>query len=297
MPTVQTFYGDVPGSGPTGENVTWDMATLQASSVMDLTYTASGTAPFLDATVQESYVEEVFIWNNSHYQLTNDALLLWGAEGNGLTGSDPMKVLEFPCTYGTTWTDDFAFEASGFYTLEGTITGEADGYGTLIMPYGPVEDVLRVTLTMNYIYEEIGIGAVTLSGTDHVYYRPGVRVPILAHRDQQSAISTLDMIGSRWVGGEVALGETDPGIRDATGMVVCPNPASYETFVRFDATAPTTLEVIDAMGRIIQHERLAATGPAMYNERLDLYGLAKGPYVVRLTDAKGHRREQKLIVR
>lgn len=66
-----------------------------------------------------------------------------------LVYSDPMLFMKRPITYGTTFTDTFVFQGS---PGTGIITVEADGYGTLILPNGIYNNVLRVKFTETHPY-------------------------------------------------------------------------------------------------------------------------------------------------
>lgn len=295
MPAALTFIGNAIDPGPSGENVTWNMASLVASTSASATFTAPTSPSHPDATVEEYWSVDWMIWYRFYHQLTDDALLLWG-DGQ-YVGSDPEQTMAFPCSHGTTWTDAFAFEVPGWVTIAGTVQGEADGYGTLTMPYGVVENVLRVKLTETYTWTEGGGAPTEMIGTQYLYYRPGLRVPVLAIRNDMAVANIMDQQGgSKWVSGPIAMGLDVPAALEAAQVTLAPNPASADTWVRFDATSATVLELTDATGRTVLARRINATGPTLHNERIDLSGLAPGAYCLTLRDSSGRHVVRKLAV-
>lgn len=97
-----------------------------------------------------------------------------------LVYSDPRRVFAYPCSYLTTWTDDFSGVSASGSSETGTTTGTADGTGTLILPYGPVDNVLRVHVQATITAEYPDGTPPTTDGTDiYYYFRPGVHWAIL----------------------------------------------------------------------------------------------------------------------
>lgn len=299
--SIPTYTGANVPPGPAGENVTWDMSALAPGNLYNFEYLTPTGNP--EATVRESWmVFEGGIpsqWGAQEYGLTENGLFLYGA---GFSESDPMQVMAFPCSYGTIWSG--SFPAWWYLGVDGSrmgdLTGKADGYGTLIMPYGDVENVLRVKLTYHYEFNDLsGNIPVTFDVVDYLYYRPGLRVPVLVRQGENSVLPDLGLNlggGSRWVDTSIALEVNEGAAAEAVPFTLSPNPASKETFVRFDATATTTLEVADALGRTVVSRRINAQGPSFFNERLDVSGLAAGTYIITLRNTDGNSTARRLMV-
>jgi len=78
---------------------------------------------------------------------------------------------------------------------------------------------------------------------------------------------------------------------EETRMELFPNPAADEVRMRFTGVAPRTVQLLDATGRTVSHERFRADGAIFVGD------LADGLYVVRALDAAGHAlAQQRLIV-
>ena len=86
-------------------------------------------------------------FDNAGYSVTT----LLGGTNPDFTYSDPMKLMLFPFTYNSTFTDQYSttYSASGIpATRQSNINSVADGYSMLIMPNGQTyPDVQRFRVT------------------------------------------------------------------------------------------------------------------------------------------------------
>ncbi len=132
--------------GESGENVTWDFS--------DLTILGTGTsgtylepsetgvaADFPDANLAQDAGNNVYLFYN--VSDTEVAHLGYNNEGFVLTYTEPQIEKVFPFTYGDSNTN-VATRVYGDNTGTATTEINADAYGTLILPSGSFENVLRV---------------------------------------------------------------------------------------------------------------------------------------------------------
>lgn len=126
----------------TGANHTWDFSALWMGDSTTYTYIDATTTPFYNlaptATVALYYPSLNFY--NYFSGTPNDFSYLGGTSGSpaGIY-SDPYKYYSYPLTYQDVFLDTFITSSSTCYS-----THTADGYGTLIMPYGTLNNVLRL---------------------------------------------------------------------------------------------------------------------------------------------------------
>lgn len=153
-----------------GENISWDYSSILATDSL----LSTSLAPY-DTDVfntPESHLA-IIIDPDKHvndpdytfYSLMDDSMLLVkGQEFHDMlfTYSDPQLEMIYPFSYGDNFFDTYNryFYAGDFFSLHevGALTAVADGYGSLHLPYGIIEDVLRVKYTYNYEYYEIHDG-------------------------------------------------------------------------------------------------------------------------------------------
>lgn len=145
-----------PQDGLTGANQTWDFSGLTQQAVNGEYYynwhdpqdTPHGDR-YPDAFLAASTPDTQFVY----YTFDGTTLELVGAVAEvpvfGTAFSDYENnetETVFPLELGSSWSDEFNGDnvAGGFSApFNGTVSGEADGYGTLILPNGTYTNVVR----------------------------------------------------------------------------------------------------------------------------------------------------------
>jgi hypothetical protein len=102
--------------------------------------------------------------------------------------SDPETELVFPMTFEDTFDDTYISSFSQFgvttYT-NGTIRGEADGYGTLVLPNGTFDEVIRVKIVDESVDStDLGLGIVEKiisTSTSYFWYSSVHPGPLCIH--------------------------------------------------------------------------------------------------------------------
>ena len=239
--------------------------------------------------------------DTSFYKVDANGIELLGIRGS-LEGvvpyTDGALELKFPCTFGTTWTDVF----STTYTVSsipvnraGTITGVADGYGTIQLPAQVLEDVLRVKVRKVQVDQSVLINAYRTFDT-YYFFQPGIRYPVMkASQDTVilGAGSPAVTYTAEWLYGPGQVGIQDV---DASQVVFTPypNPTNGALDLRLGDAEVRSIEVFDAAGHVVRTRSLRA-GDAS-NGAMDLNGLAAGIYQVRVTQADGRRGTQRVVL-
>lgn len=199
--------------------------------------------------------------------------------------SDPALELKLPCIYGTTWNDPTgaSYTVAGVIpvTRVGTVTGVADAYGTLTMPWEVIyPEVLRVKVRRDVTDNSAATNVTRISNT-HYYYVPTQPHPIVKLVEDSVRIGTGGWTvakSAQWVGNPVGVGMDEPTADDLT-FTAYPNPAIDVLNVAFaeGASVATRVEVLDAAGRMVLSE--AVTGGRI---ALATHGLQAGLYQVRV---------------
>jgi hypothetical protein len=285
-----TYYGVAySNSGIPAENVYWDYSDLVP---LDTTF-AQGHVPsttpydaqFPVATAATS-VGDAY----EYVQLDANQLLNLGnfSGSSSLIYSDPRKDMQFPLAYNNAWLDDIAGNGStpiDSYSLTGSIIGAADAWGTLLLPYGEVGNILRVrtiqTLTKNYFsgtQEDVYFEAVG-------FFTPGINTPLLVF-----------FIGSSTIAGNTAnfeggfyAADLGTGISDApagTSLFLQMEPGQESALLRWQEPNAQWVYVHDAAGRNRTSMRLAQ---GQSQAQLPLINLVAGAYTVQVVFADGRR--------
>jgi hypothetical protein len=158
--------------GPSGANVTWDFSTISPGNTTVLTIVTPSSTPnganYPSATIAADFggYYEYMIANTSFFARSGIDV------GFPMVYSDEEKILTYPFTYNSTFTDSFA---ASFLTTNrtGVVTGTADAYGTLILPWGTVSNVLRFHLVENF-QDASPSGTQAYTSDNYFWVTPGV---------------------------------------------------------------------------------------------------------------------------
>lgn len=289
-----SYMGDFRSATPGGTGQTWDYSDLQ--SLGNWTYSiedAAGNGNFASFP-GANMVEQDPDGFSAFYTYSSAGIEFLGFAAPSynvlMTYQDPQRILVFPCSYNTSWTDDFGGSWSSSTgtpaTTTGTLEGTADAVGTLIMPYGTIDNVLRVAITCSYTDNFGGFGSIQYDLVQHVFYKPGVPAPLVQFTRQ-----TSDGMGnyqqdstSSWLSGDL-VGITG-AMQHAVGLEVAPNPAHGQATVIFSSEGGAMqLALFDATGRLLRTEQLDRQPLGLGSHTVDLSGLPAGLYTLQLTGA------------
>lgn len=180
--TAQGFAYVAPGSA--GANQTWDFSAITSPGTATFTTlnpaTTTNSASFPSATV--ATLQTVPSPTYNYYSASANSFNAEGyAYSNGmvLIYSNVAKQMSYPFALDSSFTDTYTgtyVSGGNTITRTGTMTVTADAYGTLILPYGTINNVLRVLSVDNFT--ETG-NANTSTTTIYSWYLPGVHYPVL----------------------------------------------------------------------------------------------------------------------
>lgn len=213
--------------------------------------------------------------------------------------TDPAKQFVFPADLGDSWTDDYA----GSYTYNGDevqqsgqMSSTVSGLGDLVLPWGTVENVLRMEVTDTYTEEGLGVTFI-MNRTLTEFYRPGLGSYLArkyANTTELNGTPGTPANGFLYLSEDAFSGMAD-GEQQSIGMEVFPNPAADRATVVLAADNATTLTLFDAHGKMVmQQPPIAAHG--LVTATLDLSGLAPGVYSVRAQSQNGDSGSTRLVV-
>lgn len=284
--------------GAAGANVTWDFATLTTSGDLITTYDPALTpegSNFPAATIATTY----FNTGIAYYSINS---ALYEFNGFSFTGpqnmvlTDVQTVAEFPIAYLSNWADNFSGGGSflGGMTRTGNVSTTCDAHGQLIMPYGTVNNVLRLHGIESWTDTPTG-GSPTDYVNDFYYWiTPGLSQPVLVVRTTETfqAGTLVDSVEEAvWLDGSEVMGVMD--VSATSGFSIVPNPATTNAQLTFTGKA-SQIEVNDATGRLI--DRIGIAGSQDRTCALNVSGFPSGLYVVSVIDPQGVRLSRRLVV-
>lgn len=216
--------------------------------------------------------------------------------------TDEQLMLPYPCTYGTEFSNPYTYS----YTYTGgTVNGGghgtyvADGFGTLILPYDTIHNVLKLSGT-DTISESIP-GTSYVTAVNQVYfYKPGIHYYVLAatHLSQSVNGGTPQEGGGISYLAQSMFAGIQQDQRQAIGLEAWPNPARDFVNVMYGIGGghKVQLELLDELGRSVRSEPQATSLPGIQQVRLDVQDLPAGVYLLRLTDDHGQQGSCRVVV-
>jgi hypothetical protein len=284
---VGTYY-NLP---QTGQDQVWDYSIAGGGGGWTFQFNDATSDPASD---QFPDAELVMTGNGSSnfYEADNSGLYTYGYTGpfGSYVYSDPRKMVKYPMMYGTSWTDPFAASSlTNTSTFNGTTTCVANGHGTLVLPWGSVNDVLRVRCTtiVDMSSGAQHVDSVTLfyhenfpwhllKATRQITYQNGQPLPqnwSLEYAAQQSVMEIQQLNGQ------------------APTVVVFPSPAIDIVNIRSKHTL-TSISIMDETGRILLS--LNVDGSWQYD--ITVSDLSEGIYLLGCTKESGDTSYSKVIV-
>ncbi len=162
------FTLEIPDIGDAGADKSWDFSNVTPDTIsLDFKYVDPDATPFFASYPNSNSclaVPEFGIY--LYFKLDNDS---WEFHGNsfGMTQlifQDPQTQLTFPMTFEDSFSDGYeSTEASFGITTYGTGNTKvtADAYGTLTLPTGTFDDVIRImTVDESVDSTDLGLGIV-----------------------------------------------------------------------------------------------------------------------------------------
>jgi hypothetical protein len=289
IPNVAVDYGSA------GATQTWDLSayTSPTSAAMNYILPQNAQVPndFPDATFVATW-----IGSETYYSSNANFLFLEGQYSPGqakLTYTDKREMLVFPLTFNTTHNGTFEGEvlnigAGGqLFSREGTTTITGDGYGTLMLPYVTVTDVLRIKVEATY--------SDTYQGTPVYFYDEFIYFWYCADmKDYLAAYTEIYISGSLFARNYFYMAESSyTNIKENIAaskdrITTFPNPASD---VLYFENAPDSylLNIYNVSGLLLNSMNLSG------NNGIDISHLQQGMYILEFI-SDNHKHFDRIVV-
>jgi Secretion system C-terminal sorting domain len=295
--------GVLPGDGGSGMN--WDFSTLMSTSHTQVdSFMIPSATPYGDLFPSAQLALHEMNPSTDYYiYYLNDGSefqRIANVQPDTVIYSDPANEFYYPISYGDTYNDTYYSSymttvtgSSSTVHMWGTISVNADGSGTLTLPSGTYNNILRVKSVreeFDTIFGQLPI-VVHAIYTYYNWYQTSLYYPILAidYTDIYPSIGPL--IHTKTVGFRAVTTGINEKIASNGGLTVSPNPSSTGIFNLFPNDKQENInqvEIIAPDGRVV----FSSTGNV--NE-IDLSGQAKGIYFYRVSMVNGETFSGKLM--
>jgi hypothetical protein len=300
--------------GPDGANVIWDYSFVTPDDTVPaviIEYIDPFDTPyavdFPNANIASKLVGISNFWN--YFELTDQAFISWGSvfEAGPTTSylrySDPWVNIEFPFTYGSSFSDDFAGTTgvAGFENeFAGAETTTGDAWGTIILPNAAYNDVLRIRsdLTRTDSTDLMGIVNKRFTQTTNYFWYSGSVVSSVASLDISTGYNVTILNGvqigdtsffntNTFTYNQLLVSGVDEKEKDPFELTVFPNPTLEQFQISY--TLPVPQEVLVTMYNLNGKEVLKrqVNGYAGGNKLQLDECLPAGVYVLRVLGEMG----------
>ncbi len=286
--------------GDSGEGITWDLSGLIALDTNMLSYETPSNHPkatfYPDATVVgiSGDAGEFLDISSFAWQRLGISAPSFAFEVN--YSIDPEVFLTFPFHYNQTFNNQFSGTiTSGGVTSPrtGTISVTADGTGTLIMPYGQFNNVLRVKV-LETTTDTVNDIPVTLETLTYSWFQEGIHASIASVI--QTTIDTNTTSASYFLDESIILSNKSLVTWDAP-ILVYPNPTSDWVRVDFRLDKPSRVQwqLFSITGRTIVPATSEFKQAGQHQIELAVSSLPSGKYMLQLI-ANGKIATKKIMV-
>lgn len=284
----------------TGANYNWDFSSLNEISTTTLSFVdPSNTSLVNEFSGSDLCGASSDDGRYTFYSVSNSMLVADGSRLiNGLQDTvvgvytDGEVVLELPGTFDDNGYDEFSgdgYIASNSATISGYILYAIDGYGSLQLPNGSYQNVLRYNAVRSESFT-LGVNTFPETRKQWIWISQDYRFWLLVIESINDLINGSSY--NVWyqktpipVGGNNIVEEMD------VHMSVYPNPVTENGILHVDGelNSGNSIQLLDSRGRLV--------GLYPATQTISLDGVAMGSYMLRILDEQGQvLSSQKLVV-
>lgn len=293
FPVTGTVFGyhDVPYMpvGRSGIAMKWDYSGLPNGAIVPYEWVTTDIAPGAGAFPADALVQKIPGEATAYYQKGDTALYWLGTyTDSALVRFDPpLAILDLPCNLGTTWSDSGVAAVTGSGRIDMRVTtlhAQADSWGTLVMPYGVVNNVLRVRYELK----------VTSRKDPSVVHMREVRYAWYCEQTPMPLLVIVERFGwappdryTRWLDGSW---QDDPSkLFRPIVLRAFPDPCDDIATVDLPAAKAdrTLLQLVDGNGQIRKQWLAEFTGPQTRRMTLEMSDVPSGHYTLTWTGTNG----------
>ncbi len=272
-------------AGPAGPNAIWDFSIMVIDTADTLTIALEAPSTLPNSNLYPSAnIGYEFGFFEYYYLVNADSFTFIGGgvfEDN--FSENPRRILTYPFTYGDTLIDQFSGpvpSAGNDSVRYGSTLVHADAYGTLVLPYGSLTNILRVKTEATFIdSSDMGVFR-RHTEIRYQWFKPGIHYPILNYHFIETDGTTITFYSL--IDQSIAL-NLDLLAEDLV-LSIFPNPTSDLLNITYSLheIGETSISLFDIIGReLIKKESKGI--PGLVKESLEISHLEAGTYFLSLT--------------
>lgn len=251
--------------GPSGANQFWNFSNIKPGyDSISTYYVLKCTTPYgnrFDSANIASYTGE-YSFNYYNTNTNNFQFLGTGDTNRVIVLSDPAILMQYPFAYGNTFTDNFGASTNiGLFIVKksGIRSVIADSYGTISLPSGLSNNVMRMKIT-EAIIDSIFLNGTLVSveqsfDTSYVWYKSNYKFPIMRISYIYNQSGSYKYVGFVTNSATIGIQHISTEIPSESKLYQnYPNPFNPTTNIFFDIPKDgiVKLKVFDITGREIR---------------------------------------------
>ena len=284
-------YHDTPymQAGRPGEGVKWDFSGLPNGGLVPYTWTTTDIAPGAGAFPQTALVLNVPGDPTAYFQRGDTALYWLGTYSDtALVRFDPpLAMLDLPCGIHTQWASTGLAAVSGSGRIDirtTTFSAKADAWGALVMPYGVVNNVLRVRYDLDVVSRRYP-DAIPMHEVRYAWYCDQTPMPLLVISERTGWPPPERML--RWLDGSWRDGPER--LFQPIRLKAFPDPCDEIATVDLPAAKAdrTLLQLVDGTGTVTKQWSVEFTSPQTRRLTLEMSDVPSGNYTLTWVGTNG----------
>lgn len=294
MPVAGDVYvdhylsADSVSIGASGASASWNYASLSSSSTDTTRFMTCAATPYCDS-FSGTDLASADGGDYSYFYTSGNKLVSLGgySDGDFIHFIKNMELMRFPLTYNDSYVDT---AITPFSTMNLTYldSNKVDAYGTLAIPSGTYNNVIRVHTIS---YHTLSMGTIPVSQSvsqSYKWYTPGFHSPLMLVDMDTAGTGTWHVTDAQYYTGPMysttAVNNPTAG---KTAMKLFPNPATDNVHIAFSLNGQenATLIISDLTGRIVNSVSQLSAGANDIN--LNTADMAAGMYIAQLHTADG----------
>ncbi|NDC42735.1 MAG: hypothetical protein EBZ77_14505, partial [Chitinophagia bacterium] len=235
-------------TGATGASVTWNFAGLSATGSIDtFGLVPCSATPYCGMFPGSSLASPS--GGGSDFTYFKSTSTTFEAMGNVSTMdttvfSDPEVQTYFPMTYNSGYYDTSLVIGTGYqYRFHDSF--RCDGWGTLVLPTGTYNNVLRIRQTTTMLIDIFGF-TTSSSWDTYTWYRSGFHFPLLSVSCDTTGPTQAPANVAYYTNFTTAVPDASPR---QTAMRIYPNPASQTLTI--EAATGARYDIINNIGSVV----------------------------------------------
>ncbi len=294
--------------GPDGAGVTWDFSVLTNTDFMQVEAiepSATGYGgDFPEANIAFDHQQGIYSFGIVNSTGFYDVGMVADTNGEALLihYTDSRQCKSYPFTYNDSFTDTYYAEFTMVkvdITINGTMTVTGDAYGTLIIPTGTFNNVLRIkTITTqvdSFFMGLLFLYADIINMEDYAWYAANSKISIfnLNINDINGVISK----SAYYSEGGSSIEDLNQGL--VSDFRVYPNPASDHININFELAEASDirLSIFNQLGQQVWVMNKVYDLSGTQSENIEIGQLPRGIYYLYLSGKDQHSASSKLLIR